>query len=132
MVTREAACSCGQLTALAEGDPLRVSVCHCLACQRRTGSVFGVQSRFDRERVRIIGRSSEFVRVSDEEERTARFHFCPDCGATVYFLVDSAPDMVAIPVGAFADPSFPPPSISVWEERSHGWVVMPSDIEHLA
>jgi hypothetical protein len=133
MATREAVCSCGQLKALVEGDPLRVSVCHCLACQRRTGSVFGVQSRFPRERVSIHGRSSEFVRASDDkEERTARFHFCPDCGATVYFLVDSTPEMVAIPVGAFADPSFPPPSVSVWEDRGHRWVVMPGGVEHIA
>ena len=93
-----------------------------------------MQSRFPRERVSIHGRSSEFVRVSDdEEERTAvGSTSVPTCGATVYFLVDSTPDMVAIPVGAFADPSFPPPSVSVWEERSHEWVVMPPGIERLS
>src|ERR1700729_1821188 len=132
MVPREAACSCGQLNVVLEGEPLRVSVCHCLACQRRTGSVFGVQSRFARERARILGRSSEFVRVSDEGDETATFNFCPACGATVYYVVDSTPDVIAIPVGAFADPSFPPPRVSVWEERSHRWVVMPADVEHLA
>lgn len=132
MVAREAACSCGQLRVIAEGEPVRVSVCHCLACQRRTGSVFGVQARFARERVRILGRSSEFVRMSDEGEETRTSNFCPECGATVYFLNDSTPDMIAIPVGAFADPSFPPPRVSVWEERRHSWVAMPADVERLA
>ncbi|MGH2892702.1 MAG: GFA family protein, partial [Solirubrobacteraceae bacterium] len=46
MATREAACSCGQLTVQVSGDPVRVSVCHCLACQRRTGSAFGYQARW--------------------------------------------------------------------------------------
>ena len=46
--TRHAACSCGQLRLTVEGEPVRVSICHCLACQRRTGSVFGVQARFRR------------------------------------------------------------------------------------
>ena len=131
-VAREAACSCGQLKVIAEGAPVRVSVCHCLACQRRTGSVFGVQARFARECVRILGRSSEFVRVSDEGGEACTFHFCPECGATVYYLADSTPEMVAVPVGAFADPSFPTPRISVWEERRHGWVVMPPGVERLA
>jgi hypothetical protein len=39
---------------------------------------------------------------------------------------------VAIPVGAFADPQFPGPTLSVYEERMHSWVSMPSDIEHIA
>lgn len=46
MTERIASCSCGQLTARVTGEPVRVSICHCLACQRRTGSVFGVQARF--------------------------------------------------------------------------------------
>jgi hypothetical protein len=49
MNTRTASCSCGQLTVVTAGDPIRVSVCHCLACQRRTGSVFGAQARFARK-----------------------------------------------------------------------------------
>jgi hypothetical protein len=44
----------------------------------------------------------------------------------------SSTEVVAIPVGAFADPQFPPPSFSVYEERMHGWVKMPDGIEHMA
>ncbi len=125
----DAVCSCGQLSLVAEGEPLRVSVCHCLACQRRTGSAFGLQARFSRDRVRIIGRSHEYVRISEEgEPRT--FNFCPRCGATVYYSLGSAPDVVAVPVGAFADPMFPQPNFSVWESRKHAWVTLPVGIEH--
>src|SRR5205085_4824390 len=82
--TREAACSCGQPHLTAEGDPIRVSMCHCLACQRQTGSAFGIQARFPADRVRITGRYAEYVRASDEgEERT--HCFCPDCGAIVFW-----------------------------------------------
>jgi hypothetical protein len=49
------------------------------------------------------------------ESRT--FHFCPDCGATVFYRLDSAPNLIAVPIGAFADPGFPPPTISVYESR---------------
>ena len=126
--TREAACSCGQLRLTAEGDPVRVSVCHCLACQRRTGSAFGYQARFPRDRVRIDGDAREYVRISDEgEPRT--YSFCPECGATVYYVTGSAPDLVAVPTGAFADPNFPEPSVSVWESRKHAWVTLPHGIE---
>ena len=103
-------------------------MCHCLACQRRTGSAFGIQARFPADRVRVAGRYADYVRTSDwGEERT--FHFCPDCGATVFYTTDSAPDVVAVPVGAFADPSFPPPTVSVYESRRHPWLSVPDSIE---
>jgi len=66
IVTRRGACSCGQLRLEIDGEPIRVSTCHCLACQQRTGSVFGVQTRLPDDQVRIEGRSTEYVRVSDD------------------------------------------------------------------
>lgn len=130
MSPRIASCSCGQIRAEVTAEPLRVSVCHCLACQRRTGSVFAAQARFPRGAVSISGASSEFVRVGDEGTK-ATFRFCPKCGATVYYTLSGTEDVVAIPVGAFADPLFPAPTVSVYEERMHGWVHMPAGIEHI-
>ena len=129
MHTRDAVCSCGQLRLTAEGDPIRISMCHCRACQQRTGSAFGIQARFPADRVSVVGRCADYVRKSDwGEERT--FHFCPDCSATVFYTTAAAPDVVAVPVGAFADPSFPPPTVSVYESRRHPWLGLPDGIEH--
>ena len=126
MAERRATCSCGQLAVVVDGDPLRVTVCHCLACQQRTGSAFSVNARFPREKVRVEGRSTEYVRISDDgDSRT--FHFCPECGGTVYY--DAMPEFVAVPVGGFADPSFPPPAFSIYESRQHPWVTLAS-VEH--
>lgn len=130
MTTRRAACSCGQLHVTTKGDPIRVSMCHCLACQRRTGSTYGVQARWPRDQVTIEGRSTQYVRVGDEGSR-ATFHFCPECGATVYYQIDDMPDTIATPVGAFADPTFPAPKVSVYEDRKHPWVGIPADAEHI-
>jgi len=128
MTTRRTACSCGQLRLEAAGDPVRISMCHCLACQRRTGSAFAMQARFTADRVQVAGRYSDYVRVSDEGDRRT-FHFCPDCGATVFFTTEDAPDLIAVPVGVFADPSFPPPTVSVYESRRHPWITVPAAIE---
>ena len=130
MATRLASCSCGQLSAEVVGEPVRVSICHCLACQRRTGSAFGEQARFPRAAVSIRGASSEYVRTGDEGSR-AKFHFCPQCGAIVYYETEGVDDYVTIPVGVFADPNFPTPTVSVYEERKHGWVVPPPEAEHI-
>lgn len=128
MPLRQATCSCGQLSATVGAEPGRISICHCLACQRRTGSVFGAQARFPAGSVTVSGRSTAFVRVGDSGGR-ARFHFCPVCGDTVYYVIEAQPELVAIPIGAFADPEFPQPFVSVYEERMHRWVRLPDDME---
>jgi hypothetical protein len=130
MKERVASCSCGQLVAKVRGDPIRAGICHCFACQRRTGSVFGVQSRFPRAAVTISGESTAYTRVGDSGGG-ATFHFCPRCGATVYYEAKGLEDQIAIPVGAFADPTFPTPILSVYEERMHPWVRLPDGIEHM-
>jgi hypothetical protein len=129
MTTRLASCSCGQLSVACEGEPVRISMCHCLACQRRTGGTFGVQARFPRDKVAITGESTAYVRIGDSGN-SATFHFCAACGATVYYRIDHIPDVIAVPVGAFADPTFPTPKISVYESRKHAWTGIPVDAEH--
>ncbi len=128
MTTRHASCSCGQLRATCEGEPVRISICHCIACQRRTGSVFGAQARFPAGSVATAGRSTTFQRVADSGN-TITFHFCPDCGATVFWEIDAMPDLVAVAVGAFADPSFPEPRYSVFESTRHRWAMGPGELE---
>ena len=124
MTTRRAACSCGQLDLTVQGEPARVSMCHCLECQRRTGAVLSNQARFRREQITFAGKSTAWTRKA-ESGNALTFHFCPTCGATVYWEGEGFPGYVAIAIGTFADPSFPPPTIAVWEESRHPWVTLP-------
>lgn len=130
MTPRKAACSCGQLTLEVSCEPVRISMCHCLACQRRTGSTYGAQARFPSSEVRIQGRSTTWVRTADSGNRLA-FFFCPDCGATVYYRAEANPELTGVPIGAFAEPGFPAPKFSVWEAMQHPWVSVPSEAERL-
>ncbi len=132
MTARTASCRCGQLRATVTGEPVRVSVCHCLNCKKRSGSAFAVQARWPADQVTADGRSSSYEMLADSGNRGI-FHFCPDCGSDVYYEIGGKFDnLVAIPVGAFADVSFPPPEYSVWEERKHPWVEIVGDgIEHI-
>ena len=131
MTTHTASCRCGQLRATVSGDPVRVSVCHCLNCKMRLGSAFAVQARWPQEQVTIEGRSDTFELVADSGNR-ATFHFCPDCGSDVHYDINGKFDgQIAIPLGAFDDPYFLTPAFSVWEERKHDWVVISGEnVEH--
>ncbi len=129
-MTRQAACACGKLSLICEGEPVRISVCHCLECQRRTGSIFGAQAWFPRDRVtKSTEGAARFVRVADSGKNIV-FHFCPDCGSTLFWEPQASPEVLAVAVGAFADPNFPPPNHSVWERRRHGWACVPEGVQH--
>jgi hypothetical protein len=131
VTSRTASCRCGQLKATVTGEPVRVSVCHCLNCKKRSGSAFAVQARWPADRVTIEGRSKSFVKTADSGNR-AIFHFCPECGSDVHYENEGVfDDLVAIPLGAFDDPFFLIPSFSVWEERKPDWVeISGEDVEH--
>jgi len=91
--------------------------------------VFAVQARFPREAVHIKGEGKEFVRTNDEGAK-CRFTFCATCGSTVFYVEESREQRVAIPVGGFADPAFPAPTVSVYEESRPSWVAMSDEMVH--
>lgn len=121
----QASCCCGQLELTYDGEITKTSLCHCLQCQKRTGSVFGVQTRLDKAKVSIRGESSIFQRKGDEGTDVISFHFCPKCGSTVYYEADWMKESVAVPIGAFADPNLPAPIMQIYGDRKHHWVTLP-------
>jgi hypothetical protein len=127
MTTRRAACSCGQLHLTIEGEPSRISMCHCLECQRRTGAVISNQARFQRGQVTFGGHATVWRRKA-ESGNGLTFHFCSTCGSTVYWENEELPGQVLVAVGNFADPNFPAPTIAVWEESRHPWISSPADM----
>ena len=130
MTARTASCSCGALSVLYHGEPVRVSICHCLDCQRRTGSAFSVNARFNRADVSASGPAHTFTRRGDSGKMIT-FHFCPSCGSTVYWTLDAFPGVIAVAAGAFAGTTFPAPRVSVYESRALVWVQLPGTItEH--
>ncbi len=128
--TRTATCRCGQLSAACTGEPVRVSVCHCYDCQKRSGSVCAAQARFPADAVTISGEHKLYKHVA-ASGNSADFHFCPTCGSTLWYHARPHRELFAIAVGAFADKDFPAPHYSVWEERKRPWLAISGDgIEH--
>ena len=130
-MTRTAQCSCGQLSVTVEGDPALVVLCNCTACQRRTGSVFGIGAYFNHEQVTDISGEQKIYERPSDSGRPAEGHFCPVCGTTVYWQIHIWPDRYGIAAGCFSDPSFPQPQISAWSMTKHDWVELPSDCREL-
>ena len=80
---RSGGCHCGALRVIAAGEPERVYLCHCEACRRRTGTAFHFGATFLKEKVSLEGPRNIYERDADSGHRI-RFHFCPNCGSTLY------------------------------------------------
>ena len=122
---REASCCCGKLTIKLSGDPEYVSSCACQACQRRTGSAFGVTAFFtEAQMVGEWGEATVFERIG-ASGKPLFVRFCPSCGSPVWWEALARPGRIAVAAGAFADKDFPAPQRLIWTEHKAAWVRPP-------
>ncbi len=125
-MNRIATCHCGAVTVTVTADvPLAViNMCHCQACQRRTGSQFGSIVWVPEAAATLAGETRAYARPTDEG-RHFTSHFCVACGSNILFVAEKNPGLAGIAAGCFADPALGPPRASVWETHRHAWVAIP-------
>lgn len=105
--THDGGCVCGAVRFAARGEPLRVTICHCTWCQRRTGTAFGTEVVFESGQVQIAGSDvARYRHHSDESGRWLDIEFCRRCGTNLGFTLEAAPGLRTLPAGAFDDPSW--------------------------
>jgi hypothetical protein len=125
----DARCSCDALTLTLPGPSKLVVACHCLDCQRRTGAPFGVGAFYPVDAVVVSGTPKEFTRDAASGGKVHAY-FCPNCGSTIYWKTDNLPSLIGVAVGALADPKYPAPVRSVFEQSKHSWLQIDGAAEH--
>jgi hypothetical protein len=125
---REARCHCGDLRLVCEGEPHKVSMCHCDDCQRRTGSAFSVAVFYPADSVHLKGPPPIRYERGSASGHPVSFFFCPRCGSNVFWRAERMPHLIGVALGAFSDPSFPAPSQSVWTREKHYWLALPDGV----
>lgn len=100
-------CVCGAVRYVTHGPPDRITVCHCLWCQRRTGTAFGVEVVFLEENIEFSGVVPKTHRhTSDESSRWLDMYFCGECGTNLGITLEVRSGIRTIPVGTFDDPDW--------------------------
>jgi hypothetical protein len=98
---------CGSVRYKTRGEPIRVTVCHCTWCQRRTGTAFAVEAVFDDAQVEMTGGPLNWYRhVSDESGRWLAVEFCGRCGTTVGLTLEWRPGVRLLDAGTFDTPDW--------------------------
>jgi len=106
-VERAGGCVCGAVRFVTRGEPKRVTLCHCLWCQRRTGTAFGTEVVFPTGHVSLSGETlTHYRHHSDESGRWLDVCFCGRCGCNLGFTLEAVPEVRTIPAGCFDDPTW--------------------------
>ena len=125
----QASCQCGSLTAeIQDGAEPMVVACHCVDCQKRSGSPFGTMAYYPEDYVAVAGEAREYARHTDSGN-TFTTGFCPACGSTLYGKPSGFPGIVGVTLGTIDERRLPAPVRSVYEQRRHHWVTMPAETQ---
>ena len=98
-------CLCGAVRYLLTAAPNYVYFCHCLDCQRESGSPFVTDMNIDRAALQIAGPLKRYTRTGDSGKSIHR-NFCALCGTTLLTEFDVDPEHVSIKACSLDDPSW--------------------------
>lgn len=105
--------------------------CHCLDCQRATGSAFATFCFVPDASFRAsAGEATGFTVKGTSGNGVTRF-FCPRCGAQLYSEVEMMPGVKFVKSGSLDDASWMQPQAVFWCDTAQPWVDMPTGLaEH--
>ena len=123
-VVRDGGCACGEVLYRLASDPLFVHCCHCLSCQRQTGSAFVINLLIEADRVQLLGVEPQPVDVPRDDGSTQRIFRCPTCQVAVYSEY-GRPEVLFVRAGTLDQPSGVVPDVHIFTRSKLGWVTLP-------
>ena len=105
-------------------EPLFVHCCHCLNCQRQTGSAFVINLLIEGDRVEVLAGDPQPVHVPRDDGSRQRIFRCPTCEVAV-FSQYGRPEVLFVRGGTLDDPSGITPDVHIYTRSKVGWVMLP-------
>src|SRR5262249_45831706 len=117
-------CACGALRYRLESEPMLIHCCHCLNCQRQTGSAFVINLIIEREQVTLLAGAPQAVDLPRDDGSVQRVFRCADCQVAVFSQYGN-PDVRFVRGGTLDDPTGVAPDIHIFTRSKVKWVVIP-------
>jgi hypothetical protein len=126
-VQREGGCACGEVRYRLTSEPLFTHCCHCLNCQRQTGSALVINLLIEADRVELLGREPQAVDVPRDDGSSQRIFRCPTCQVAVYSEY-GRPEVRFIRAGTLDEPRDVTPDVHIFTRSKVGWVTLPESV----
>jgi hypothetical protein len=123
----EGGCACGAVRYRLTSEPMFVHCCHCLNCQRQTGSAFVINLLIEADRVELLSGEPEPVDVPRDDGSAQRIHRCPSCQVAVYSEY-GRPEVRFVRGGTLDEPSSVAPDVHIFTRSKLPWVRLPEDV----
>jgi hypothetical protein len=126
-VVREGGCACGEVRYRLTSEPLFIHCCHCVNCQRQTGSAFVINLLIEADRVELLGGEPQPVDVPRDDGSTQRIFRCPTCQVAVYSEY-GRPEVRFVRAGTLDEPSDVTPDVHIFTKSKVDWVRLPDSV----
>jgi hypothetical protein len=123
-VKREGGCSCGEIRYRLTSEPMFTHCCHCLNCQRQTGSAFVINLLIEADRVERLGGEPQPFDAPRDDGSAQRIYRCPRCQVAVYSEY-GRPELLFVRGGTLDEPSAVVPDVHIFTKSKLPWVTLP-------
>jgi hypothetical protein len=120
-------CSCGAIRYRLTSEPLVVHCCHCLNCQRQTGSAFVINVLIEAERLELLAGEPRRVDVPRDDGSVQKIYRCPTCQVALYSDY-GRPDIRFVRAGTLDDPSQVTPDVHIFTRSKREWIRLPVSV----
>jgi len=123
-VAREGGCACGAVRYRLTTDPLFTHCCHCLNCQRQTGSAFVINLLIEAARMELLAGVPQPVEVLRDDGSKQRIFRCPTCQVAV-FSEYGRPGVRFVRGGTLDQPDEIAPDVHIFTRSKVSWITLP-------
>lgn len=124
--SREGGCACGAVRYRLTSDPLFTHCCHCLNCQRQTGSAFVINVLIEADRVQLLAGAPQPVEAPRDGSKQLIFR-CPTCQVAV-FSQYGRPEVMFVRGGTLDQPSGIAPDVHIFTRSKLPWITLPDSV----
>jgi len=124
---REGGCTCGAVRYRLASEPLFVHCCHCLNCQRQTGSAFVINVLIETDRLEVLEGEPHAISVPRSGDKKQKIWRCPKC-QTALFSQYTTPHIRFVRAGTLDDPSSVAPDVHIFTRSKVPWVTLPDSV----
>jgi len=123
----EGGCSCGEVRYRLTSDPLFTHCCHCLNCQRQTGSAFVINLLVEADRLELLTGEPAAVDVPRDDGSAQRIFRCPTCQVAL-FSEYGRREVKFVRAGTLDDPAQASPDVHIFTKSKRDWVTLPDSV----
>ncbi len=121
-------CACGSVRYRLESEPMFVHCCHCLDCQRQTGSAFVLNALIETARVRLLAAEPTPVAVPTDSGKPHRIFRCPSCQIAVWSEYGGRAQLRFVRIGTLDTPAALEPDVHIYVRSKQPWLQLPADV----